>query len=164
MAPKPYQPPQKRKKKITFFCELEFRAFNLSVTCSTIRTVCLPSYLSHVRVSRKGVQSSDLQDVVRVILSDFYQLLSKPKTPLYFSQFNFHSYLTVSWKFYSLYFFWFYLQCLLLIGFYVQKQQIAMDSFLRTTNKQTHQLGPGCRRPRQAPCREVPETGSYAPR
>lgn len=93
MAPKPYQPPRKKKekkKKITFFCGLEFRAFNLSVTCSTIRTVCLPSYLSHVRVSTKGVRSSDLQDVDCVILSD--QLLSKPKTPLYFSQFNFYSY------------------------------------------------------------------------
>lgn len=97
MAPKPYQPPRKKKekkKKITFFCGLEFRAFNLSVTCSTIRTVCLPSYLSHVRVSTKGVRSSDLQDEDCVILSD--QLLSKPKTPLYFSQFNFYSYLTVS--------------------------------------------------------------------
>lgn len=89
-------PPKKKgkKKKITFFCGLEFRAFNLSVTCSTIRTVCLPSYLSHVRVSTKGVRSSDLQDVDCVILSD--QLLSKPKTPLYFSQLNFYSYLTLS--------------------------------------------------------------------
>lgn len=38
-----------------------------------------------------------------------------------------------------------------------------INVMFRSHNDTTHQLGPGCRRPHRAPCREVPKTGSCAP-
>lgn len=58
MAPMPLS-----TKKIAFFGGgLEFRAFNLSATCSTIRTKCLPPYLSHARVSSYSVSARDIYE------------------------------------------------------------------------------------------------------
>lgn len=94
-------------KKIAFFGGLEFRAFNLSATCSTIRTVCLPPYLSHARVtsysvSTKDIYDSYLLDVVHTVLTDFYRLVSlhinsQLKAPFHPSQLHFYDYFMVAW-------------------------------------------------------------------
>lgn len=60
-----------QKKKKAFFWRLEFRAFNLSVTCSAIRTVRLPPYLSNARVSTKD---SYLQMWFHIIFLPLYPL------------------------------------------------------------------------------------------